>query len=58
MVQEMIDRLAEIESRQIFLKEQLRQAIDAAKAAMDLINEAESDIFHMRQDIEIEILSN
>jgi len=58
MVQELIDKLADIEGKQIYLREQLRQAIEAAKTAMDLMNEAESDIFHMKQEIEIQILSN
>jgi len=58
MVQDMIDRLAEIESRQIFLKEQLRQAIDAAKITIDMISECDNDIFELRSDIELRVNNN
>lgn len=58
MVQELIDRLAEVESRQMFLKEQLRQAINAAKCAMDMVQDADMEIYNMRQEIEFQVINN
>lgn len=58
MVQEMIDKLAEVEARQIYLKEKVRQAIECAKIAMDMMNDTDNEIFNMRQEIEIQITSN
>lgn len=58
MVQEMIDKLAEVEARHMYLKEQVRQAIECAKIAMDMMNDTDNEIFNMRQEIEIQITSN
>lgn len=58
MVQELIDKLAEVEGRKIYLQDRLRISLDEAKKAMDMINEIDADIFHMRQDIELQIINN
>lgn len=57
-VQELLDRLSEIESQHIMLKEQLIQAIDVAKKTMDLICDREMDMHVLRTIIETDILNN
>ena len=51
-------KLAEVEGRKIYLQDRLRISLDEAKKAMDMINEIDADIFHMRQDIELQIINN
>lgn len=58
MVQENIDLLAEIEAKQILLREQLITAINLAKSIIDSIDETERQIFEMRQDIELQVNNN
>jgi hypothetical protein len=58
MVQELIDQLAEIEARKIFLQDRLRMSLDEAKKALDMINELEADIFHINQDINVQLKYN